>query len=32
MPPQREYYSDKLYPLQDAVLKAVAACDSSFLA
>ena len=30
MPPQREYYSDKLYPLQDAVLKAVAACDTGF--
>ena len=27
---QREYYSDKLYPLQDEVLTAVAACDSSF--
>ena len=30
MPLRREFYSDKLYPLQDDVLRAVALCDSSF--
>ncbi len=28
MPLQKEYYSNKLYPLQDAVLKVIAACDT----
>ena len=30
MPLQKEYYSDKLYPLQDAVLTVIAACDTEF--
>ena len=28
MPLQKEYYSNKLYPLQDAVLKVIAGCES----
>jgi Nucleotidyl transferase AbiEii toxin, Type IV TA system len=30
MPLQKEYYIHKLYPLQDAVLALIAACDTSF--
>jgi len=30
MPLPREYYFNKLYPLQDRVLKAIAACETDF--